>query len=327
MTGKPPLAHEPQLTRRALLGSLAALAMGLTACGGERAARWAGRYLTVVTTGGALRDALFSALFVPFERATGCAVHELSVPVLDAIRELRRQALVGRSQWDVVVLDAPLAAVAARATPDLFATDDAPVFAVDSLALACRKGPLAGRTPTGWDEVWTGNFPGTRLWPAAPAGFLEIALLADGAASDTLYPLDLDRAFASLDRLRSPNRSWWQQSKLAGSALALGEADLVLGYAGELRAAIDSGADATVASLPSPVLPLTLSLPRGAPNGDVADDFATFARGESAQAALRNQGYGLSSAPSPNALVLDVGWWREHGGAALARFERWRASH
>jgi len=279
----------------------------------------------VATTGGALRQALFGAIFDPFRRATGCRVQDISLPVGDILRELRRQALVGQRQWDAVVLDAPHAALAARETPGLFATDGA-VFAVDTLALAYRTGPLGERAPTSWAEVWSPDLPGVRLWPDDPVGFLEIALLAEGIAPADLYPLDLDRAFASLDRLRVQAPAWWQRSARAGSALTFGEADLALAYGGELRAALADGAGIALAPLPAPVLPLTLNLPQRTPNSDVARDFATFARDTAVQAALREQGYGIGGELSLTAVPLDVGWWREAGGEALSRFARWRDS-
>jgi putative spermidine/putrescine transport system substrate-binding protein len=303
------------------------LAAGLTGCGGEQLPRRAGRYLTVVTTGGALRQTLYEAAFEPFRRATGCVVHDISLSASEIVRELRRQALIGRVQWDVAVLDAPHAALAARKTPNLFAPategDEGTAFAVDTLALACRTAALAGRLPTSWAEVWSADLPGRRLFPQDPVGLLEVALQADGVAPGELYPLDLDRAFESLDRLRALAPAWWQLSENAGTTLALGGADLVLSYGSQLRASIDGGADATIAPLPTPTLPLLLTLPQRAPNTDVARDFVAYLLGEEAQATLREQGYGAAGSLPPSGLALDAGWWREQGGEAMIRFERW----
>ncbi len=316
---------QPRLTRRTLLGGAALLGLGLTGCGEETPQRWSGRFLTVVSTGGALRQALFGAVFDPFQRATGCRVQDIALPVGDILRELRRQLLVGQRQWDAVVLDAPHAALAAREMPGLFATEGS-AFAVDTLTLAYRTGPLDDHALTTWTEAWSPDLPGVSLWPDDPVGLLEIALMADGIAPDDLYPLNLDRAFASLDRLRVQAPSWWQRSARAGTALAFGEADLALAYGGELRAAITGGASATITDLPAPRLPLTLNLPQRAPNGDVARDFATFVRETAPQAALQDQGYGSTGVLPASAVPLDVAWWREAGGEATTRFTRWRNS-
>jgi putative spermidine/putrescine transport system substrate-binding protein len=323
-----PLAvSSPRLTRRALLGGALTLAAGVTGCGGGQTPRWAGRYLTVVTTGGALRQTLYAAAFDPFHRATGCVVHDVSLPASEIVRELRRQSLVGRVQWDVAVLDAPHAALAARETPDLFAPasegDDGTAFAVETLAVACRTGALDGRLPASWADVWSARVPGVRLCPQDPVGLLEAALLADDVVPGELYPLDLDRAFGSLDRLRALAPEWWQLSERAGATLALGGADLAMCYGSQLRAAIDGGADATIAPLPSPTMPLLLTLPQRAPNTDVGRDFIAHLLGEEAQATLRQHGYGAAGSLPPSGLALDAGWWREQGGEAMARFERW----
>lgn len=330
--GRPPARA---LSRRALLVAAAGLAAGLAGCGGEPVRRWAGRSLAVVaiggvlrlggvTTGGALRQALYEAAYAPFARATGCRVQDFALPIGDILRESRRQSLVGQVQWDALVLPAPHAALAARATPGIFAAEPLPV-ATDGLVLAYRTGPLRGQVPASWADVWSGDLPGLRLLPEDPVGLLEVALLADGVAPDALYPLDLDRAFAALDRLPEGTVAWWQPAGQPGEQLTLGAADLALLPAGEARAAIAGGAVATVAPLPSPSFPLAICLPARAPNRDVARDFATALQGEPIQAALRDASYGQPAA-SPDSLPLDIAWWHEEGVAALARFERWRAS-
>jgi putative spermidine/putrescine transport system substrate-binding protein len=62
-----------------------------------------------------------------------------------------------------------------------------------------------GATPTGWADFFdTKKFPGKRAFPKSIyAGTAEIALLADGVAKDKIYPLDLDRALAKLDTIKS----------------------------------------------------------------------------------------------------------------------------
>jgi putative spermidine/putrescine transport system substrate-binding protein len=46
------------------------------------------------------------------------------------------------------------------------------------------------------------RFPGPRSLRNHPVDNLEFALLADGAAMDKLYPIDMDRAFRKLDEIR-----------------------------------------------------------------------------------------------------------------------------
>jgi putative spermidine/putrescine transport system substrate-binding protein len=65
--------------------------------------------------------------------------------------------------------------------------------------------------PANWQEFWdTEAFPGRRALPDYPAFILPMAALADGVPVDELYPLDLDRAFASLERIKDDVAVWWQ---------------------------------------------------------------------------------------------------------------------
>jgi putative spermidine/putrescine transport system substrate-binding protein len=60
-------------------------------------------------------------------------------------------------------------------------------------------------TPETWADFFdTKKFPGKRAFPKSIyAGTVEIALMADGADKDHLYPLDFNRAFAKLDEIKN----------------------------------------------------------------------------------------------------------------------------
>ncbi|MGN6360933.1 MAG: extracellular solute-binding protein [Thermomicrobiales bacterium] len=338
---------------RAAFGATAAL--GLAACtrsDSRTPGRWTHRYLTVATTGGALRQALWQAAFVPFQQATGCQVMDVNLPLDTLVPELRRQILTGQTQWDVLALDAPTIAGLASVGPALFEalnhdtlsqlglpaaaiSPNSASILLDTLGLAYRTAPYAGRAPTAWPAVWDASstgFPGPRLFPANPVGLLEIALLAAGVPPDPrrLYPLDLDRAFHSLDRVRPAITDWWAEASRPGAALAQGEADLVLAPAGSLRAAIAGGAIAALAPLPQPQLALALALPLRAPNGDVAQDFLAFTLDTQTQSAFASQGYRpaipASAKQTPTTettFPLDLGWWGANWAAVSARFAAW----
>ena len=70
-----------------------------------------------------------------------------------------------------------------------------------------------GKHPRSWAEVWDGQkFKGGRSFNfrGGIAPQLEIALLADGVAMDKLYPIDIERAWKSMDRLRPLVTKWYQ---------------------------------------------------------------------------------------------------------------------
>src|SRR6185437_5664835 len=69
----------------------------------------------------------------------------------------------------------------------------------------------AGTAPVSWSDVWnTKKFPGRRGMYTGVTYTLEFALLADGVPKDKLYPLDLPRAFKSLEKFKR-DAVWWTQ--------------------------------------------------------------------------------------------------------------------
>jgi putative spermidine/putrescine transport system substrate-binding protein len=60
-------------------------------------------------------------------------------------------------------------------------------------------------------DLWNvEEFPGKRAFPDYPTYILPLALVADGVSPDELYPIDLDRAFAALEKIKDHVSVWWQ---------------------------------------------------------------------------------------------------------------------
>ena len=80
--------------------------------------------------------------------------------------------------------------------------------------MAYRTDAFKGAVPKGWADFWnTKKFPGDRAMVGAGSGNnpeLEFALLAAGVPADKLYPLDLDKAFASFDKIKGDVVKWWE---------------------------------------------------------------------------------------------------------------------
>lgn len=342
---RPAVSRRAFLRQATRLGGVGALGAALAGCRiGADGGRWLGRSLVVVTDGGTARLALWRAAFVPFARETGCGVMEVDYGGRDTVAELRRQALTGQAQWDVVALDAIhvpalaaeglLAPLDETAIPRVglragFALAHAAAVLADSLVPAYRAEPFRARPPVGWADLWdVAAFPDPRAAPRDGVGLLEVALLADGLPPARLYPLDLDRAFRSLDRLRPAVSLWWRKPGEPRLALAEGVVDLALARGGELRRALADGADVRLPALPAPLLPVCWVLPRAAPNGDVASDFIAYTLRPAVQAAVAAAGYvpalaAHGPAPPAGAFVPDLAWWAANGRAAAARFQEW----
>ncbi|HYG42772.1 MAG TPA: extracellular solute-binding protein, partial [Bordetella sp.] len=86
-----------------------------------------------------------------------------------------------------------------------------------------------------WVDFWNvGKFPGRRSLPDIPYYSLPIALLADGVPPDRLYPIDFDRAFASLDRIKQHVSVWWSSGAQPSQLLLDNEVTYAASYSGRV---------------------------------------------------------------------------------------------
>ena len=88
--------------------------------------------------------------------------------------------------------------------------------------------PSDGEHPTTWNDLYdTQKFPGKRCFFNNPqyGWTLESALLADGVAPESLYPLDTDRAFAKLDTIKN-DVTWWSSGAQSIESFENGSCDL-----------------------------------------------------------------------------------------------------
>src|SRR3954467_9303669 len=163
------------------------------------------RELTFVGWGGHNQEAQARNWLRPFEEATGIRVHQATQ---DGYDELKAQVDSGNVTWDVVVIgnnwglerDARyLERLPDRIwqRPDLLPGLATPLRVPDlvySIVLQYRRarGP---RPLTGWTDFFDPiAIPGRRVsYDNVQYGLLEAALMADGVAETSLYPLDLDR--------------------------------------------------------------------------------------------------------------------------------------
>lgn len=242
-----------QPTRRRFIGALAGTL--LAGCSPQAEKR-----LVVRTPGGSRDDILRDVLYEPFRKDTGIEI----VPVAANTSKMLAMAKVGSSEIDVVddstdVLTA-LAQVNALepipygnfkyANPADF---DAPLRAKFYVASALSATVLGYDTtlyshhnaPKSWTEFWDVNaFPGPRSLGnmAENGGDLELALLADGVPTDKLYPLDLDRAFKSLSRIRPMIVKFWESGAMATQMLVDREVALASIWSTRLAIAAAKGA-------------------------------------------------------------------------------------
>lgn len=112
------------------------------------------------------------------------------------------------------------------------------------------------------------RFPGKRCMFKYPqfGAVLESALLADGVERDKLYPLDLDKAFAKLDTIKS-EILWWSNGDDAIRLLSSGECAIGVAWSGRVyNAAKNDKAPLALVWQDSLYSPAVYAVPKGAPN-------------------------------------------------------------
>ncbi|WP_431324940.1 extracellular solute-binding protein [Rhizobium sp. YTU87027] len=112
------------------------------------------------------------------------------------------------------------------------------------------------------------RYPGKRCLFKYPqfGGVLESALLADGVARDKLYPLDLDKAFAKLDSIKS-DILWWSNGDDAIRLLSSGECSMGIAWSGRVYGAVTNDkAPLAITWENSLYSQAVYAVPNGAPN-------------------------------------------------------------
>lgn len=90
------------------------------------------------------------------------------------------------------------------------------------------------KAPSNWVEFFdTENFPGKRALPSYPGFVLTFAAMGDGVPPDELFPLDLDRAFKTLERVKD-DVIWWEAGSQAPQLLQDNEAQYAISWSGRV---------------------------------------------------------------------------------------------
>ncbi|MGG1662500.1 ABC transporter substrate-binding protein [Brevibacillus sp. NRS-1366] len=202
----------------------------------------------------------------------------------------------------------------------------------------------AGSHPKNWSEFWdTEKFPGPRALWKSPFHTLEIALLADGVEPENLYPLDVDRAFQSLDKLKKNVKVWWEAGAQPPQLLANGEVALAAAWNGRVEKAIAEGAPEELEYNQGIIQANSWVVPKGGPNKDLAMKFIAFAVEPEQQAAFSSQinyapantkalellpdevkkRLGQSADKVGHQIILNDQWWVDHYDQVNERFQQW----
>lgn len=268
-------------SRRTLLKTVGAAAV--TSLAAPYIARAADNVLYVNTWGGPWQAAAMANLIEPFMKETGIDVRTVS-PV--SFAKLAQQVQTGVYEFDVTTLGGGdiiranqagiLAPLEAPYPGGLFENGVAShAFAT---VLGYRKDKYGDAAPKDWADFWNvEKFPGGRSLQRYPARILPIALLADGVKKEDLYPLDIDRAFASLDKIKPHIRVWWTAGAQATQILRDGEVDMIGIWHGNYFQALDAGAPVDMTWNQAEIERAYWVAAKGSPNLENAKKFIAFA--------------------------------------------------
>jgi putative spermidine/putrescine transport system substrate-binding protein len=200
-----------------------------------------------------------------------------------------------------------------------------------------------GEVPQSWSELWDmKRFSGQRGFWKQPFQTMEIALMADGVAKDKLYPIDVERALKSLDKIKS-QIFWWSSGGQSAQILIDGDIAAGMTWNGRVFDPKQSGAPVDFNFNQALFVADSWVIPRGTKNKGAALDFIAFTLQAAPQAEFSKAiPYGpvnrkalalldkqrlafLPSSPEnfPKGVFQDFDWWAQNGQKAGERFNSW----
>lgn len=309
--------------------------------------------------GGAWQEAHKKAFLAPFSIITGVKYH--STTWNSDFGQLKNEVESGKPPADVVEVSSGVFVrgknehLFTRIAVPLEASQFVPgaiddygignVFWATVLAYDGSKWPT--HPPLTWRDFWdVRRFPGGRALYDDPRGNLEIALLASGVPKDSLYPLNVDRAFQWLDSLRPYVRKWWTDGSEPIQLIENGQVTMSTAWNGRLFAARNSLQRTRWSFRDAPVDLAYWVIPKGAANPVVAQRFIWFAsQAYSLAAQAELVGYGpsnldavaflpdsisnqLPTSPANRLLTfrVDAAWWAANDAMVQRRWLAWKSS-
>jgi putative spermidine/putrescine transport system substrate-binding protein len=310
---------------------------------------------------GPFAQGLRSGMYRPFQRATSIRPIRATGGI-EPTGMIKAMVAERRYTWDVALISKSAHLNLMREdggylellelTPAQFASLPAlycsPYFAgndVYAMVTGYRADHFAGRkAPRHWADFWNvADFPGRRALRRHPIDTLEQALLADGVGPHALYPLDVDRAFASLDRIRPHVDVWWTEAAESSQLLASGQVQMCATTSIRVQKVIDAGAPVAIAWGQNIRSCEGWVILKDTPRLELCRRFVAFACDAARQAVFARHVNSSPTLPGAAALIAadrraampdahrdgavesDAGYWSREKDPLIDRFEAWFA--
>lgn len=315
--------------------------------------------LRIAAYGGTAQDAERTAYFTPFEKMSGIKVRDFAGADLNKVKAM---VDTGNVEWDVVQLSRGSVKNLMRRGDyfekiDYELVDTANIdpvymyeYALDMLVwaevMAYRTDAFKGAVPVGWKDFWDlKKFPGDRaLGGAGPSNpELEFAVMAAGVSPDNVYPIDIDMAFASYDKVKGNVVKWWETGAVPVQLLTDKEVVMTSVWNGRMAAIQAAGVPAAISWDQGMLKRDCWAVPKNSPNRANAMKFLAFSTMAAPQARLSSLiPYGfvnaksadlvapkqlamLPSAPEIKAKLVpfDYDWWANNRDTVVGRWNKW----
>ena len=317
--------------------------------------------VVIRTIGGSYEEANVKAIFEPFTKATGIEVVKapatlgkllamfesgnIELDVYDAgelgVLSISQKGALEKINYKSWKLTNPDDFEPAIRRDDMIAD----IYFSSVLGYNSQTFPT-GKQPRSWAEFWDlKTFAGPRMLADMASGAvdLEFALLADGVPRDKIYPINVDRAFKALDRVRPAIRKFWDTGALSAQMLA--DKEVVLGsiWNGRLQAVADKGAPLAIEWNEAMLQTQYWSILKGAKNLENAQRFIEFACQPEIQAShAKHIPYGPTNRQAFKSIPADVAarlpsspehkakaflqngkWWADNRATVSERWSQW----
>jgi putative spermidine/putrescine transport system substrate-binding protein len=336
---------------------LAACGNSSPSSGGSGGGGGGNKRVVVADWGGAIQDAEKKHLYDPFTKETGIEV-VISGPPGNA--KIKAQVDSGNVEWDLVAGAAgdvialgedyfeplPQRLLEIDGIDKKYVHSHALAYYVFSTNIGWNTDMLGSRRLENWADFWdTSAFPGKRTLAGIEGGNdpnLEFALLADGVPLDQLYPLDIDRAFKSLAKIKPSVAQWWASGSQPGQMLVGKQVSAAAIWIGRIMTLRDEKAPIDYTFNQGAIIPASWIVPKGAPNKEAAFQLAEYSVQPEVQArlwgsyvegptnsksiALMDEAWAKQLPTHPDnaklQYVRDEAWWGQNRGDVLKRFQQ-----
>jgi putative spermidine/putrescine transport system substrate-binding protein len=346
-------------------GALKATATGLAALGAPALLQYAraqSKRIVVRDDGGIYTKAYGAVYYKPFTEKTGIEVVGVQANA-EPIAQIRSMVETKNYTWDMAKISQPAillltqgnklyldkhnleADPTVKTIPAQYMSPYGVATNIYSTVLAYRTDAFKGRkAPSSWADFWNvKDFAGRRSLRKHPFDTIEESLMASGVATSSLYPLNIDRSLANLDKVKPSVDVWWNSGAQVEQMLKSGEVDMVATWVSRPQSAMADGAPVAIVWNQNLWGVDNWSILAGTPNADACREFIKFASDAKRMASLTEffpagvtqpeafkfiKAEVAKNCPThpdniKNGVQIDAKYWLENQASVTEKFNSW----